>query len=128
MDVIKLLKQDHRIVKGLFNQYNSASSTKQKRDLANKITKELSIHAAIEEQFLYPTIRERDERLNDQVLEALEEHHVVKATLKELESMTPTDERFDAKMTVLMENIKHHIKEEEEEMFPSCLEPFQRKS
>lgn len=118
MDVVKLLKQDHRTVKGLFGQYKSASSNKQKKDLANKITKELSIHAGIEEQFLYPTVRERNEKFDDQVLEALEEHHVAKATLKELESMYPSDERFDAKMTVLMENIRHHIKEEEEELFP----------
>jgi hypothetical protein len=88
------------------------------RPIPLQVIRELSIRASIEEQFLYPTARELSDTLDSQVLEALEEHHLAKATLAELEKMAPSDERFDAKMTVLMENIRHHVDEEEEDLFP----------
>ena len=78
---------------------------------------ELSRHASIEEQLLYPWAREYIEDEDDKVLEALEEHHVAKWLLWELEDLNPTDERFDAKVTVLIENVRHHVKEEESELF-----------
>ncbi|MET0404332.1 MAG: hemerythrin domain-containing protein [Cystobacter sp.] len=120
MNALKLLKQDHRTVEALFKQFEKAGDKafKEKREIARKIVKELSIHASIEEQLLYPAARARDERLDDDVLEALEEHHVAKWTLNEIERMSPEDERFDAKVTVLIENIRHHVKEEEQELFP----------
>ncbi|HEX4461506.1 MAG TPA: hemerythrin domain-containing protein [Polyangia bacterium] len=120
MNAIKLLEKDHRDVKALFRKYERAGqgAHKEKQTLAQQIIRALSIHAAIEEQFFYPAARAVDERLSDQVLEALEEHHVAKWTLNELDRMKPDDERFDAKMTVLMENIRHHIDEEERELFP----------
>lgn len=120
MDAIKLLTQDHRSVERLFKAYERAGdrASKEKQRLASQVIRELSIHASIEEQFLYPTARELSEKLNSQVLEALEEHHLAKATLAELEKMSPSDEGFDAKMTVLMENIRHHVEEEEEDLFP----------
>lgn len=120
MDAIKLLTQDHRAVERLFKSYERAGDRagKQKRQVADAVIRALSIHASIEEQLLYPTARELSDTLDDQVLEALEEHHVAKATLAELEKMSSTDERFDAKMTVLMENIRHHVEEEEEDLFP----------
>lgn len=120
MNAIKLLKQDHRTVQALFKQFEKSGdgAHKQKQAIAAKIIKELSIHAAIEEQFLYPAARAVDSKLDDQVLEALEEHHVAKWTLDELDQMKPEDERFDAKMTVLMESIRHHIEEEESDLFP----------
>jgi hemerythrin superfamily protein len=120
MDAIKLLTQDHRSVERLFKAYERAGdrASKEKQRLTNQVIRELSIHASIEEQFLYPTARELSDKLNSQVLEALEEHHLAKATLAELEKMSPSDERFDAKMTVLMENIRHHVGEEEEDLFP----------
>ena len=117
MDAIKLLTQDHRAVERLFKAYERAGdrASKEKQRLADQVIRELSIHASIEEQFLYPTARELSDKLDSKVLEALEEHHLAKATLAELEKMSPSDERFDAKMTVLMENIRHHVEEEEED-------------
>jgi hemerythrin superfamily protein len=120
MNALKLLKNDHRTVEALFKQFEKAGDKafKEKQEIARKIVKELSIHASIEEQLLYPAARARDERLEEMVLEGLEEHHVAKWTLDEIDRMSPEDERFDAKVTVLMENIRHHVKEEETEMFP----------
>lgn len=120
MNAIKLLEKDHRDVKALFKKYEKAGdgALKEKQALAQQIIKALSLHAAIEEQFFYPAARAVDENLTDMVLEALEEHHVAKWTLDELDKMKPDDERFDAKMTVLMENIRHHIEEEENDLFP----------
>jgi len=120
VDAITLLKDDHKTVEGLFKRYEGAGERAYatKRKLADSIIRELSVHAAIEEQLFYPTVRSRVEDEKDDVLEALEEHHIVKWTLAELEDMEPKDERFDAKMTVLMEGVRHHMKEEEQEMFP----------
>lgn len=120
MNAIQLLKKDHQTVEALFKRFEKAGDEahKLKGDIAGKFIKELSVHAVIEEQFLYPAARARDERLDDLVLEALEEHHVAKWTLSEIEKMSPEDERFDAKVTVLMESIRHHVEEEEDELFP----------
>lgn len=120
MDAIKLLIQDHRRVERLFKEYERAGERAHTRKarIAEAVIRELSIHASIEEQFLYPAARELSEKLDDQVLEALEEHHVAKATLAELDRMSPSDERFDAKMTVLSESIRHHVDEEESDLFP----------
>jgi hemerythrin superfamily protein len=128
MNAIKLLKDDHRRVKALFKKYERAGegAAKQKQTIAKSIIKELSLHAAIEEQLFYPAARAVDSRLDDLVLEALEEHHVAKWTLNELDKMSPEDERFDAKMTVLMENIRHHIEEEESELFPKLAKRLAR--
>ena len=112
MNAIKLLKEDHRTVEALFKRFEKAGDEayKEKQEIAEQIIKELSIHAAIEEQLLYPAARARgDAALEDIVLEALEEHHMAKWTLDEIDKMSPEDERFDAKVTVLMENIRHHV-------------------
>src|SRR6266545_1919302 len=120
MDAITLLKDDHRTVKELFRKFEKAGERahKTKRTLVDKITEELSVHSAIEEQVFYPAVREAVETAEDEVLESLEEHHIVKWTLSELEKMDPQDERFDAKVAVLIESVRHHIEEEEGEMFP----------
>ena len=110
-DAIALLKQDHREVKKLFDRFEKAGdgAHKEKRKLVDQMIAELSRHASIEEQILYPWAREYIEGSDDDVLEAIEEHHVVKWLLWELEDLDPTDERFDAKVTVMIENVKHHI-------------------
>ena len=115
-----MLTQDHRNVDRLFKAYERTGegASRLKQRLADRIIRELAIHASIEEHFLYPAARELSKSLDAQVLEALEEHHLAKATLAELEKMSPRDERFDAKMAVLMENIRHHVKEEEGDLFP----------
>ena len=90
---------------------------KRRQDLVQRITEALSVHASIEEEIFYPAARRP---VGDaDVLEALEEHHLVKLTLAELETMDPAHERYGAKVTVLMENVRHHVKEEEGELFPA---------
>src|SRR6266542_1957841 len=128
MDAITLLKDDHRTVKELFRKFEKAGERahKTKRTLVDKITEELSVHSAIEEQVFYPAVREAVETAEDEVLESLEEHHIVKWTLSELEKMDPQDERFDAKVTVLIESVRHHIQEEAGEMFPKVRRALSR--
>ena len=120
MDAITLLKNDHKTVDKLFKSYEKAGDRAKatKRKLAAQIIKELSIHAAIEEEIFYPAARNAVEETTPEVLESLEEHHIVKWVLSELEGMDPSDERFDAKVTVLIELVRHHVDEEEHELFP----------
>jgi hemerythrin superfamily protein len=121
VDAITLLKADHRTVDDLFARYEKTGERAYaaKRRLVDRMIKELSVHAAIEEQIFYPAVKHVLEETEDQVLESLEEHHLVKIMLAEQERTDPKDERFDAKVTVLMENVRHHVKEEEDEMFPT---------
>ena len=130
MDAITLLKQDHKKVKGLFQQFDKAGDNahQTKRKLVDEIIEELSIHAAIEEQIFYPAARAAVEDATDEVLESLEEHHVVKWVLSELDGMDPEAERFKAKVTVLKENVLHHAEEEETELFPKVRSAMGRKA
>jgi hemerythrin superfamily protein len=120
MDAITLLKNDHKTVNDLFKKFEKAgdSAYKTKAKLVEQIIHELAIHAVIEEVAFYPFIKGVSDDLTDDVLESLEEHHVVKWLLSELEGMDPKSERFDAKVTVLIENVRHHVEEEEQDMFP----------
>jgi len=122
MDAITLLKNDHRTVEDLFKRFEKLGprAVKSKQDVVERIVKELSIHAAIEEMLFYPAVREVVEQgdVDDMVLESLEEHHIVKWVLSELDGMSPEHERFDAKVTVLVENVRHHVEEEEKDLFP----------
>ena len=127
MNAISLLKQDHGNVDELFNRFEQAGENAhvEKARLRDKIVEQLSIHAAIEEQFLYPALRAKlGKEADATVLEALEEHHVAKLSLNELEKLAPAAERFDAKMTVLIESIRHHVEEEEGELFEQLREAF----
>jgi hemerythrin-like domain-containing protein len=119
-DAIALLKQDHRDVNALFKQFErAASGARAKRSrLVQTIIEELSRHAAIEELAFYPAVRREVAGSTPDVLEAIEEHHVVKWLLYELEGLSPADERFEAKVTVLIESVRHHVREEENELFP----------
>ena len=127
MDAITLLKQDHKTVEQIFKQFEKASQPAQQRNLSRRVVEELSVHAAIEEMVFYPAVRDRVPETEDTVLESLEEHHIVKWTLSELEDMAPDDERFKAKMTVLIESVRHHVKEEEQELFPAVRKAVGRK-
>ena len=122
LDAVQLLVKDHRTVEALFARFeklgDGKASQNQKRKVVDLIVRELVAHAAIEETVLYPAARKLVHSTEDQVLEALEEHHVVKWMLNELEKMKPDHERFDAKVTVLMEAVRHHVEEEERELFP----------
>src|SRR6185369_10771303 len=120
-DAIALLTADHKSVKQLFNQFDalkeSTDSDGQKADLVESICVALTIHAQIEEEIFYPAVRKAidDDDLMD---EADVEHDEVKALIAQLETTEPGDDHYDAKVTVLGEDIDHHVKEEEGEMFP----------
>ena len=120
MDAITLLKNDHKTVKALFKRYENAGrgALVEKREIVDLIIEELSRHAAIEEQLFYPVARLTVPDTDDIALESIEEHHIVKWLLSELEHTDPTDERFDAKVTVLIEQVRHHVEEEEHDFFP----------
>lgn len=130
MDAIALLTRDHEEVDRLFKQFEKLTdrAQKSKQKLVMKMTRELAIHAAIEEMLFYPAVRtaalkastRAGEKAADDVLEALEEHHIVKWTLSELEKMKPEDERYQAKVTVLIESVRHHVEEEQQELFPKA--------
>ncbi|MFJ6509381.1 hemerythrin domain-containing protein [Streptomyces sp. NPDC091879] len=120
MDGIVLLKDDHKTVEKLFKQFEKAGEKAhaEKRKIVDQVIEELTTHTFIEEKIFYPAAREAAPDTKDHVLESVEEHHVVLWMLSELKSMDAADERFDAKMTVLIENVRHHVEEEEKEWFP----------
>ncbi|MFD7030211.1 hemerythrin domain-containing protein [Streptomyces sp. NPDC059917] len=120
MDAIVLLKEDHKTVEKLFKQFEKAGDDAhgEKRKIADKVIDELTTHTWIEEKIFYPAAREAAPATKDHVLESVEEHHVVLWMLSELKGLDAADERFDAKMTVLIENVRHHVEEEEKEWFP----------
>ena len=128
MDAIAVLKADHQTVNDLFVKFEAAGprARKTKQTLVAKMIHELSTHAAIEEQLFYPAVRQEVPDLNGDVLEAIEEHHIVKWTLSELEDLAPDAENYDAKVTVLIESVRHHVKEEEREVFPKVRKAFSR--
>jgi hemerythrin superfamily protein len=120
MNALTLLKQDHGNVEHLFERFEHLDDDDiaTRRDVVDKIIEHLSVHAAVEEQVFYPGVRTAVADATGEVLEGLEEHHIVKWTLSELEELQPTDERFGPKMRVLMESVRHHVEEEENELFP----------
>jgi hemerythrin superfamily protein len=119
-DAITMLKDDHKTVEQFFKRFEKAGDRAhvEKRNIVDRIVEALSVHAAVEEQVFYPVVKATVPGAEDQTLESLEEHHIVKWVLSELESMSPQDERFDAKVTVLIENVRHHVEEEEQDLFP----------
>jgi len=125
-----MLKDDHRNVEKLFKRFEQAGDRAfvEKRKIVDRIIEELSIHAAVEEQLFYPVTRATVPAVEDDALESLEEHHIVKWVLSELEDMDPEDERFDAKVTVLIENVRHHVEEEESEYFREVRDELGRKA
>ena len=129
LDAIALLKADHREVDRLFKAFAKAGTTayKSKRKLVDQIIADLSRHAVVEERILYPAARSEVRGSADDVLEYLEEHHVVKWQLQELIGLDPRDERFEAKVTVMAENVRHHVCEEENELFPLLRSQLTRK-
>ncbi len=117
-DAIVLIKADHEKVKGLFENFFKAESLREKRKICTETILELKLHAEVEEQIFYPTIRKE---IGKQTMnEADEEHHVAKVLIAELEVMTGTEDHYEAKYKVLSENIRHHIKEEERDMLPKA--------
>lgn len=127
MDALKLLKTDHDKVKKLFKEFEKAHEAGNKLamgELAGMIITELELHTGVEEEFIYPDTKARGDDLEELTLEAYEEHNVAKTLIEEIKTMTPDDETFAAKMTVLQESVEHHIDEEENEMFPKVRRTF----
>lgn len=122
MNAIELLKSDHNKVNRLFQKVKATEEDEHKA-LFEKIKEELEIHTHIEETIFYPKIKEEPE-LEDIVLEGIEEHHQAKIFLRELASLTEDSEKFEPKLKVLMEDITHHVQEEEGKMFPKIEELF----
>jgi len=121
MDAVKLLKDDHKKVKDLFRQFEKARSSDRKKKIAEEAMQELTVHAEIEEEIFYPAAKEKaDKEGKSLVAEAVEEHHVVKMLIGELQAMSEVNEQYEAKFTVLIENVEHHIEEEEKEMLPDA--------
>lgn len=110
-----LLKKDHDKVKNLFDQFEKPEVVSAKKKIVNQALIELQIHAAIEEELFYPAIRKAVGKTT--MNEADEEHHVAKVLISELAEMDGREERYMAKFKVLSENVRHHIEEEETELF-----------
>jgi len=129
-DAIVLLKNDHKEIRKAFTDFERAGDQAHvtKGRLVDRIIELLTVHTYIENEVMYPRVRELLPDLEDDVLESYEEHHVADLLVMELAAMKPDDERFDAKTTVLIENVRHHIEEEEQEWFPQVREGLGRKA
>jgi hemerythrin-like domain-containing protein len=128
-DAIVLLKNDHKEIKKVFREFEKAGedATAQKGRLVEKMIELLTVHTYIENEVMYPEVRKLLPDLEDDILESFEEHHVADVLVVELAAMKPDAERFDAKTTVLIENVSHHIEEEEDEWFPKVRAGLGRK-
>ena len=126
MNAIELLKEDHNRVSRLFQKVKADTEGKNHKKLFEQIREELEIHTHIEETVFYPQIKQEKE-IEELVLEGIEEHHQVKMFLRELGNLVEDSEKFDPKLKVLMEDVEHHVQEEEGEMFPKLQEAYDEK-
>ena len=127
-DAIVLLKADHKEVRGLFREFQAPRTTSaRKGQIVKKVIELLTVHTYIENEVMYPQVRTLLPDLEDDVLESYEEHHVADVLVMELMLLKPGDERFEAKTTVLIENVTHHMDEEEQDWFPKVREGLGRK-
>ena len=115
---VAMLKEDHDRVQSLFDHFEATKGRATKRKIVREAIMELKIHAAIEEELFYPAVRKAVGK--ELMHEADEEHHVAKLLIAELDAMDGSESHFDAKFLVLAENVRHHIKEEENEMLPKA--------
>jgi len=116
MNAVKMLKQQHRQVEKLFKQFSAAKSAGPRGKAFNEIADALAVHATIEERHFYPAVKKQ--QTEDLLLESVEEHLEIKRVIADLLQMDPGDEVFEAKVTVLQEDVEHHVEEEEGELFP----------
>ncbi|MFF5174556.1 hemerythrin domain-containing protein [Micromonospora sp. NPDC000089] len=127
-DAIVLLKEDHKEMRRLFKEFQKAedgpAATRQR--LVTQILEALTVHTYLENEVMYPEVRKLLPDLEDDILESYEEHHVADLLCAELAAMDAADERFVAKTTVLIENVEHHVEEEEQEWFPKVREALGR--
>ena len=120
-EAIALLKADHKVVEGLFRDFEITGSDKKKKQIVDEICKELTIHAQIEEEVFYPAVQKalKDHEL---VPEAIVEHASLKELIAAVKGIEPNGDMYDAKVKVMAQYVKHHVKEEEREMFPEAKE------
>jgi hypothetical protein len=123
MDAITLLKADHEKVSGIFEKLEETTerAEKTREELFLKLKQELDLHSHIEETIFYPVLK-KSEETRDITMEGIQEHHVVKVLLRELDAMGVGSETWTAKLKVLKENVEHHVEEEEDDMFKSARE------
>jgi hemerythrin-like domain-containing protein len=125
MDALQLLKEDHDKIKKILTLIDSSTErgVKTREEFYTKVKHELQVHEAIEEEILYPALKDHP-KAKDLVLEAYEEHNVVDIVMAEIDETRFDDEVWGAKFTVMKENLEHHIEEEETEMFDQCRQVF----
>jgi hemerythrin superfamily protein len=118
-DAIALLRADHKLVSELFEAYEKSRSVSKKKQLVSQICTELSVHAQVEEEIFYPAVKQalKDKEL---IPEATVEHATLKDLIAQVEGIEPDGEMFDAKIKVMSEYVKHHVKEEQNEIFPKA--------
>lgn len=118
-DAIALLRADHKLVNELFEQYENTRSVAKKKQLVAQICSELTVHAQVEEEIFYPAVKQalKDKEL---IPEATVEHATLKDLIAQVEGVEPDGEMFDAKIKVMSEYVKHHVKEEQNEIFPKA--------
>jgi hemerythrin superfamily protein len=118
-DAIAMLKADHKKVSGLFEEFEKTRSDNKKKTLVAQICSELTVHAQLEEEIFYPAVKAalRDKEL---VPEATVEHATLKSLIAQVKDVEPSGEDYDAKVKVMSEYVKHHVKEEQNEMFPKA--------
>ena len=118
-DAIVLLKNDHKELKRVFREFERADDDLGRKQRAvTKMIELLTVHTYLENEVMYPEVRKALPDLEDDVLESYEEHHVADVLCNELLQLDPSNEHFDAKVTVLIENVEHHMEEEEGDWFP----------
>ena len=128
-DAIVLLKEDHNEMRKLFAQFKKAGENAEaaKNRFAKAIIESLTVHTYLENECMYPEVRTLLPEVEDDVLESYEEHHVADLLVLELFAMNASHERFVPKMTVLIENVEHHMEEEEQDWFPKVRAGLSRK-
>jgi hemerythrin superfamily protein len=126
-DAIVLLKQDHKELREVFREFSRTEDIKRRGALVDRMIELLTVHTYLENECMYPEVRRLLPDLESDVLESYEEHHVADVLVAELAIMKPDDERFEAKTTILIENVQHHMDEEEQDWFPKVRAGLGRK-
>ncbi|ANQ83421.1 hemerythrin domain-containing protein [Azoarcus olearius] len=122
-DVLGALLEDHREAKKLFKDFEKAKSSEEKEEIARTVCEALTLHTQLEEEFFYPAVRELESDSIKALLDEAEvEHASAKELIQQIEGIGADDALFEAKVTVLGEYVSHHIREEEEELFPKLVE------
>ena len=126
-DAIVMLKDDHKEIRAVFREFQKSSTTPaRKQKLVEKMIEQLTLHTYSENEVMDPRVRALVPELEDDILESYEEHHVADVLVMELVPMKASDERFEAKTTVLIESVLHHIEEEEQDWFPKVRDALGR--